>query len=146
MYTLTKDRGLTKVRKKGVQMSYTKFGEYLRILRIKEHEVLGDMAGKLGTSVSFLSAVENGKKNIPSNWFGQIASIYNLTETEQNDLHEAIEESKMQYKISMEGAGNTQRKAAMQFARSFDNMDDETAQKIIELLDKQGKGGTNNGL
>ncbi len=118
-------------------MAYTKFGEYLRILRIKEHEVLGDMANKLGTSASFLSAVENGKKNVPKNWKERIAQTYHLTESEQRELQETIEESKVQYKISAVNAGNTQRMAAMEFARSFDNMDDETAEKILSLLNRK---------
>ena len=42
-------------------MAYTKFGEFVRILRIRHHEVMGDMAGVLGASLPFLSAVENGK-------------------------------------------------------------------------------------
>ena len=70
-------------------MAYTPFGEFVRILRIKHHQVMGDMAKILGTSTPFLSAVENGKN---------------------------------------------QRRAALQFARSFDEMDDETALKILELL------------
>ena len=44
----------------------------------------------------------------------------------------------MQYKITPGNAGITKRKAALQFARSFDNMDDETATKILELLTKKG--------
>ena len=59
-------------------MSYTKFGEFVRILRIKHHEVMGDMAQMLNTSLPFLSAVENGKKNVPSEWLEKIVSYYNL--------------------------------------------------------------------
>ena len=40
-------------------MAYTPFGEFVRILRIKHHQVMGDMAKILGTSTPFLSAVEN---------------------------------------------------------------------------------------
>ena len=43
-------------------MAYTKFGEFVRILRIRCHEVMGDMAEVPNTSVPFLSTVENGKK------------------------------------------------------------------------------------
>lgn len=32
-------------------MSYTKYGEYIRILRIKYHEVMGDLANVLDTSL-----------------------------------------------------------------------------------------------
>lgn len=48
-------------------MAYTKFGEYMRILRIKNHEVMGDLAKVLNVSTPFLSAVENGKKMFQAN-------------------------------------------------------------------------------
>ncbi len=119
-------------------MAYTTFGEYLRILRIKNHEVMGDMAAKLEVSVPFLSAVENGRKNIPRGWIEKIAQMYSLSAYEVQSLKTAEEESLTQYKIRVGNAGVTQRKAAMQFARSFDNMDDETAARILELLNRQG--------
>lgn len=119
-------------------MAYTKFGEFVRILRIKCHQVMGDMAEVLGTSVPFLSAVENGKKNVPNDWVDKIVLNYRLSEAETDELREAVEESKMQYKITAGNAGITKRKAALQFARSFENMDDETATKILELLSKKG--------
>ncbi len=118
-------------------MAYTKFGEFVRILRIKCHEVMGDMAEVLGVSVPFLSAVENGKKNVPVEWIEKITVHYQLTSRETAELKEAVEESRMQYKIIAGDAGITKRKAALQFARSFDNMDDETANKILELLSKK---------
>ena len=126
--------------KKGdATMSYTRFGEFVRILRIKRHEVMGDMAKVLGVRIPFLSAVENGKKNVPADWADKLISHYNLSSEEQNALLQAIEESRTQYKIPMENAGIQQRRAALQFARSFDEMDDETALKILELLSHKGE-------
>lgn len=119
-------------------MAYTSFGEFVRILRIKHHEVMGDMAKVLSTSLPFLSAVENGKKNVPADWVNKITKHYGLTEQEQERLEEAVEESKIQFKIPASKAGNNQRRAALQFARSFDEMDDDTALKILELLSKKG--------
>lgn len=118
-------------------MTYTKFGELMRIIRIKHHEVMGDMAKFLGTSVPFLSSVENGKKNVPVEWFEKISNYYRLSSNEKQELSNAIEESKIQYKVITQNAGLNQRKAAMQFARSFEKMDDETAIKILELLSKK---------
>lgn len=118
-------------------MSYTSFGEFVRILRIKHHEVMGDMAKVLNVRTPFLSAVENGKKNVPTDWIDKITTHYHLTDAEQEDLEQAIEESRTQYKIPTEHAGVYQRRAAFQFARSFDEMDDETATKILELLSKK---------
>ena len=119
-------------------MSYTKFGEFVRVLRIKHHEVMGDMAKDLGASLPFLSAVENGKKNVPTEWIEKIVAHYDLTDAEKKELETAVEESRTQYKIVPINAGIQQRRAAMQFARSFDEMDDETATKILELLSKKG--------
>lgn len=115
-------------------MAYTPFGEFVRILRIKHHQVMGDMAKLLNTSTPFLSAVENGKKNVPVEWVQKLTEIYHLTSEEQCELQRAIDESRTQYKIVLGDASVSRRRAAMQFARSFDEMDDETALKILELL------------
>lgn len=126
--------------KKGAPiMSYTKFGEFVRVLRIKNREVMGDMAELLGTSLPFLSAVENGKKNVPNGWVARIVEHYHLNQAEEQELVEAIEESRVQYKLTPKNAGEIQRKTALAFARSFDEMDDDTAKKILELLSKKGE-------
>lgn len=125
--------------KGGTLMAYTTFGEFVRILRIKHHEVMGDMAKVLNTSLPFMSAVENGKKNVPTEWIEKIVEHYNLSESERKELLDAIEESKTQYKVIVGNAGINQRKAALRFARSFDEMDDDTALKILELLSKKGE-------
>ena len=126
------------VGRKELRMAYTKFGEFVRVLRIKHHEVMGDMAEMLGTSLPFLSAVENGKKNVPAEWIEKITVHYNLTKQEKEELVNSIEESKTQYKIRTQNASEIQRKTVMAFARSFDDIDDDTALKILELLSKKG--------
>ncbi len=99
---------------------------------------MGDMEKVLGSSLPFISAVESGKKNVPASWFDKIVKHYNLIESEKQELSEVIEESKTQMKISLINKGKYQRNAALQFARSFDDMDEETAKKIIDLLNKGG--------
>ncbi len=49
-------------------MGYTKYVEFMRILRIKAHEVMGDTAKLLNARLPFVSAVENGKRNVPAEW------------------------------------------------------------------------------
>ena len=119
-------------------MSYTSFGEFVRILRIKHHEVMGDMAKALDVKTPFLSAVETGKKNVPTDWIDKLVEHYSLSEFEKRKLENAIEESRTQYKIMAQNASVNQRRVAMQFARSFDDIDDETALKIMKLLKKKG--------
>lgn len=119
-------------------MAYTSFGEFVRILRIRHHEVMGDMARKLGVKLPFLSAVENGKKNVPVDWADRLTELYSLSTEDRAELEEAIADSKTQTKVSLVNAGAVQRRAALRFARSFDSMDEATAERILELLNKQG--------
>lgn len=121
-------------------MTYTSFGEFVRILRIKHHEVMGDMAKMLEVKIPFLSAVENGRKNVPADWIDKIENHYGLTIKEKDELQKAVDESRTQYKIAIKDSGINQRRAAMQFARSFDELDDDTAIKILKLLkDKEDR-------
>lgn len=119
-------------------MGYTKFGEYARILRVKAHEVMGDMAAFLGVSVPFLSAVENGKKAIPQGWAEKIAAHYMLDDASRKELQDAIDDSRTQVHIKIDNFGRNKRAAALQFARSFDDMDEDTAIKIMSLLNNKG--------
>ncbi len=118
-------------------MPYTKFGEFMRVQRVKNHEVMGDIAKFLGVKIPFISAVENGKRNVPEDWFALLVEHYRLSESEQNELRQAIEDSKTQAKINLVLATPCQRRAALQFQRSFENLDDETANEILKLLRKE---------
>lgn len=117
-------------------MGYTKYGEFIRVLRIKHHEVMGDTAKLLNCMVSFVSAVENGKKNVPETWAPILIEHYELNESEQKELCDAIEDSKTQVKLNLISASISQRRLAVQFQRSFEKLDDKTANAIFELLNK----------
>ncbi len=118
-------------------MTYTKYGEFMRILRIKSHEVMGDTAEMLKVKIPFVSAVENGKRNVPEKWIPVIVDHYKLDSEKKAELLDAIEASKTQMKINLTSASDTQRRLAIQFQRSFDNLGKETAEAIIKLLNKE---------
>ncbi len=112
----------------------TSFGKFLRILRINNGEILKDMADKLNVSVSFLSAVENGKKEVPSLWEEKIADIYNLNSTEKEELTEAILKSKKEVKISLQKLDDQDKDIVLEFARKFSDLDQQTKQNIMKYL------------
>ena len=118
-------------------MAYTKYGEFLRVLRVKAHEVMGDTAKLLGVKTPFVSAVESGKRNVPEEWIPILIEHYKLDAEKQAELYEAIESSKTQMKINLMSASNTQRRLAVQFQRSFENLDEDTAEAIMKLLNKE---------
>jgi len=117
-------------------MRYTKFGEQFRILRIKHHEVLADATKFLGATGSFISAVETGRKNVPEKWLDLISDHYSLNERQRSELAKAIEDSKTTVKIDMVAVSEVKRSVALQFQRSFDGLDEETAKEIMEILNR----------
>lgn len=120
-------------------MAVTSFGTYLKTLRVKHHEVMGDSAKLFGVSLPFMSAVENGKKKIPAGWYEILVAHYQLSDDEQKKLQEAIEQSCLQIKINLNKSDDYRRRMALQFQRSFDNIDEEAAEKIMDIL-KNARG------
>ena len=120
-------------------MAYTKYGEFMRVLRVKAHEVMGDTAKMLDVKIPFVSAVESGKRNVPEDWVPKIVEHYKLDSEKTAELLDAIESSKTQMKINLTSASNTQRQLAVQFQRSFEKLDEDTAEAIMKLLNKEDK-------
>lgn len=118
-------------------MGYTKFGEFMRIQRIKHHEVMADTAKLLNVKLPFVSTVESGKRNVPEEWISILTDHYELSADEQAELLDAVEHSKTQMKINLISANNTQRRLAVQFQRSFEKLDEDTATAIMNLLNKE---------
>ena len=116
----------------------TKFGIFTRKLRLDHAELLKDMAEKLDVSSSFLSAVENGKKKIPSQWIEKIADEYSLTKEQIRDFEFAVIETQETMDINMENLSQEKKELAFTFARQIDNFDDETVKKIREIFNVTG--------
>ena len=68
----------------------TEFGKYIRILRIEHGELLRDMAIMLNATLSYLSSVELGKREVPAEWLEPIAAHYKLSPERMNELTGAM--------------------------------------------------------
>lgn len=119
----------------------TLFGKFCRKLRIDNGELLKDMANKLGVTSSYLSAVENGKRNVPHDWFGTITDNYLLSRDEEIELRNAIEESQLSVKMELKDYSNREKNLIMSFARQFKELDEENKDKIRNILLNNKKGG-----
>lgn len=117
----------------------TRFGKLLRKIRIDHGEILMDMATRLGVSPSFLSAVEIGRKSAPSGWSDIIAEQYRLSEEQRQELKEAGREAVTSVKLDFSKADQPQRAAAFVFAREFGSMSEETANQVVQLLNRGKK-------
>ena len=106
-------------------MKLTEFGKFSRKLRIDNGELLKDMAIKLNVTVSYLSAVEIGKRNIPEKW-----------EEEREELKEAIIYSKKVFKINVENFEKEEKDLILMLARKVDNMDEKEKNNLKQILFK----------
>lgn len=118
-------------------------GTFLRILRIQHHHLLKDMADILGVSAAFLSAVENGKRNMPSTWVEKIGNAYDLTPEKCEELRLAAMDSRKSLTLNLESADKMKRKLAVSFARCFENIDQDTTEQIMKILNEHKQGDMN---
>ena len=112
----------------------TSLGKFLRKLRIDRSELLKDMAKRLDVTVSFLSAVENGKKNMPSEWVVKLAMEYNLSSAQKRELDETVARSEKGISVKFDGMSQERRQLIVAFARKVSCLSDNEQNMLLELL------------
>lgn len=112
----------------------TLFGKFCRVLRIKHSEVLRDMAEKLGVSSSYLSAVETGKREIPSKWRNELIRLYKLTKEESEELIDAINQTRGEVSFDLTRFSDDDRARLIAFARKWDDFGKENKIPLNELF------------
>lgn len=119
----------------------TLFGKFVRKLRIDNEELLKEMADKLEVTSSYLSAVENGKRNVPQDWFNKIVKIYDLNDLQSYELKEAIQLSQSSVKLNLKGYNNDDRNLMLALARELKDLDDDDKKQLHNILIRNKKGG-----
>ncbi len=117
----------------------TSFGKFLRNLRMDIGELLLNMADKLGVSPAFLSGVENGKRKIPEGWLSKIATLYGLSEEQNEKMNAAYYDSNNEIEIGLHDLQANQRDLAIAFARKLDSIPDSDISRILSILNKEKK-------
>jgi transcriptional regulator with XRE-family HTH domain len=126
---------------KGVIEMLTAFGIALRKLRLDCGEILKTMADKLEISSSYLSAIEVGKRNVPEDFISRLSALYHLDAEKIRELEAAKLESQKEVAFGLGNAPFGKREAALLFARKFDDLDEQMAEKIKLLINNSAKGG-----
>ena len=119
-----------------MKKDYTRFGEELRVLRTRRHQNQQDMADVLGVTKNFLSMVEKGKKAIPEKWIDILTDYYHLKSYPRQILENAAEASKIRIKIDLKGVPLYKRDLAVAFEKRFDNINEDTAESIMKMLNE----------
>jgi len=115
----------------------TNFGKALRKMRIDHGEFLKDMAAKLNVTVAYLSAVENGKREVPDEWLGKLSDKYDLTQDERKELQRYAYEEKESLKIDFSGIEQEEKELALAFARSFKDLSDDDKKVMQRIFEKR---------
>ena len=115
----------------------TKFGKFLRVLRMERGELLKNMAENLRISSAYLSSIEMGNREIPKSLPQDLMQKYNLTEEEQVEMQKAISASIKTIDISLANTTNLHKEAALVFARNLEKMNDTSIEEFLDFMKKR---------
>ena len=110
----------------------TEFGKVLRIIRINSGDTAKVMADKLGISVPYLNAIENGRRDIPTDLTDKVIAAYGLSEKDQKNIREAVVSSKDRVKIDLTELAEKKRRVILALAQ--DEIDNETLEQICNMV------------
>ncbi len=113
----------------------TRLGKLLRKIRIDRDEYLKNMAEHLGITSAYLSAIENGKRNMSDALLQKLADVYSLTSDALADLKEAAAASKGKVEIGVADSSEDKQSVAWAFARKFENLSDKQISEIKKILE-----------
>lgn len=111
-------------------MALTEFGKAIRKARIDADETLLSMSKAIGTSPSFLSGMETGRKKISEDWVEKIIAFFQKKGVKTEDLQELAYISNQA--VPVEGLPLQQQMLVAGFAKSA--MTAEQLQNFAKLL------------
>ena len=115
----------------------TEFGKLLRIIRINSGDLSREMARKLGFSPSYLSAIESGKRNIPTDMEKLLSKSYPLSQIDLEKLRTAMFASSDTVKINLTDFAEKKQRVIMAIAQ--DDISDNVLDEISDLIFRHGK-------
>ena len=115
----------------------TEFGKILRIIRINSGDTAKVMADKLGISVPYLNAIENGRRDIPTELPDRVAFAYSLSDKDKKNLNDAVVTSKDKVKIDLTELAEKKRRVILALAN--DEVDEDTFDEICKIVNGKGK-------
>lgn len=117
----------------------TEFGKLLRIIRVNSGDSAKEMAKKLNMSPSYLSTIENGKRNIPIDIDKFLIEAYNLSDKDKVKLRKAMAESSDSVKIDLTDLA--EKKRQMIFEITNGNLDESVIEELHQIIEtKKGEG------
>lgn len=112
----------------------TSLGKRLRKIRIDNDEITLNMAEKLGISISYLSAIEHGKRNIPNDFIQKLFDKYQLSEEMKTLIQKDVVDYSGEMKLIMSQMNEQQQELSLLYARKINKLNDEQIKKMRRFL------------
>ena len=115
----------------------TPFGERLRVLRAERGVSQKEMAAAIGVSPAYLSALEHGRRGVPS-WtlIQKMIGYFNIIWDEAEDLQRLAESSHPRVRIDTSGLSPAATELANALAEIIDRLDDARIAEIMAVIRK----------
>jgi transcriptional regulator with XRE-family HTH domain len=110
----------------------TPFGLKVRQIRLEKGVKLLDLAGALGKSAAYVSAIETGRKPLPDHFEQEVAEVLQLTADEKSEVFQAADRTREKLKVG--GLSAESRELVAEFARSVDRLNDSQIEAFKKLI------------
>lgn len=114
----------------------TEFGKELKKIRIDNDQVLKDMANSLGITASYLSAIEHGKREIPTDMINKLVKQYVLDSNTIKKLESAASNTQRVFKCNFNIENTNQLNVVNAFAREYKSLTNDKMKRILKILDE----------
>ncbi len=113
----------------------TPLGERIRVLREERGVSQKQMAAAIGVSAAYLSALEHGKRGVPS-WplIQKIIGYFNIIWDDAEDLQRLAENSHPKVKIDTGGLSPAATELANLLGENIDRLDEEDIRRITAAV------------
>ncbi len=115
----------------------TPFGEAVRALRKKKGVSQKEMAQAIGVSPAYLSALEHGRRGVPSfDFLQRVAGYFNIIWDDAEDLFQMAQRSDPKTVLDTAGLPAGYTAFANRLAREIRKLEPETILALDAILDK----------
>lgn len=112
----------------------TAFGKELRKIRLEKNLRLKDMADTLEIKSSYLSSIENGKRDISEKLLSNIKQSFSLNPDEIASLDDAYAKTKQNISIDISNMSEEKIDSSLAFARKLGGLSDKQILEIQKIL------------
>lgn len=122
------------------QMNNPSLNFFMKRLRLNHNdETMTKMAKRLKISVSYLSSIENEKRNMTDEMFAQISQVYGLNANEQSELNYLRNLSGSKLNIKLDNLTQSTKETTVKFLSNVDTLSESDLERINKIINKKGK-------